>query len=328
MQFLRTVITLLMMSCYSKSANSDPKQSIAPDIKYQELPASLKDKTILILGDSTMRRLNIHGFGSILPPCKLIKSTNRCGLSNYTGIPYVKSPVQVVDGNEGPFVYGVTNPGCTDCGGCAPSFSDCDSISLEYFPIEFAKDTEFQSKNYRYTQETIALKYIANRNYDFIIFSTGLHDVRYTNVTNIDPFKKNVLWYTKLLLKAIRLKTTKLIWLSTTAVRKDLQPELYQTLTSNAKLSPMNKAAMHIMDRLSVAAIDIYTPTLDPRLQASCFDGVHYNNIVYEAIAQRLVRDAYGINCRAFHSHRDKDLSAFCHSSPVHMELCFGGAIP
>ena len=237
----------------------------------------------------------------------MIKSTpdsNFCTWGDYYGYPSTIVDKTVPLG-LGPLGFGRTNRGCSDCGACGPRIWECaDGAMVEFVGIEFAKDVEYQSDVYNTTQENIINHYLRKQAPYQIVFNTGLHDMgvdmrgvdvgspeRLKKFGLVDSYGENLLWYGRLLKKTLEPHGTFFVWLSTTSIRADLQPEVYKETTNNAKSELLNIAASKVMHTLGIPVIDLYAISRLPYFQNLNNDGVHYggdDDLFYKLVAFHL----------------------------------------
>ena len=176
---------------------------------------------ILYMGDSTMS----HLFSQSKPAfrgksvCKELVPFAKCNIAKYLGFTQVDESDWV---RPGPTVGPACNvqkchPGCSECTSCAPAKYVCsNNRSMEYIPIEFARDVEVQSTNGKMssTQEHVG-RYLMDHPKDLCVVSTGLHDAALTDQERM--FTRNVLVY----LELIRPGCKRIVWITSTAVRGD-----------------------------------------------------------------------------------------------------------
>ena len=156
---------------------------------------------------------------------------------------------------EGPIKFGYKHSYCTDCDGCDSHVLSCtiasydilqrceNSDSIEsyfgpsysgYLSVEFARDVELQTLEYKTTQENLVSNYIGNqwnkpveRILEFgrpiCVVSTGHHDVAIPNIT-LDVYLQNVQWYLELLVE----ECDYVIWIGNNCPATDTY---YQTIS-------------------------------------------------------------------------------------------------
>lgn len=216
----------------------------------------------LFIGDSTMSRL----FQTFMRPQYDVrqKTAGRCDNCPYYGMAKNRFPrkTPVVSEVEGPFVFGLQNPGCSDCFGCnnrliSRTQTGRMNSSWEYLGIEFARDTELQcsydNKQSTSTQET-ASDYIRNKTYTHIFFNTGIHDKLLCNIRHISnqtcilKYELNIWNYAHKLKLAVDSKLTRLVFITTSYQKTQSQDEYTQSL---------NAAAVRVMKNLHIEVIDI-----------------------------------------------------------------------
>jgi len=156
---------------------------------------------------------------------------DRCRFNQLYGLKYRVNnewtPPDYANNTEGPVRYGAKNPHCTDCSGCYSDFVmvrdgllspeaschiDKDAPPLVYggfLSVEFARDVEMQTPEYRTTQENIAAFLSRTFNSDrsveafgrpVCVVCVGHHDVLIPGIT-LSRFVENVEWYLGLLIQ-------------------------------------------------------------------------------------------------------------------------------
>ena len=163
----------------------------------------------LFAGDSTMFRLVNHiPLPDLHPDDReglVVKSASRCDLMEYFNLSRAEIWKLPSLDLEGPCAYGLQNPFCNDCSGCNANRrvfrrsrlldNVTTQTSYEYVPIEFARDTEFQTPTTTTSQKSLAL-YLQALPYkhDACVMSAGIHDIALKNVT-FGMFASNVFDY-------------------------------------------------------------------------------------------------------------------------------------
>ena len=192
------------------------------------------------------------------------KTAGRCDNCPYYGMAKNRFPrkTPVASEVEGPIVFGLANPGCSDCSGCDSfliSRTETGRVnsSWEFLRIEFARDTELQcsydNKQSTSTQET-ASDYIRNKTYTHIFFNTGIHDKLLCDIRHISnqtctlKYERNLWNYAHKLKMAVGSKLTRLVYISTS--HKKIQSQ--EKYTDN-----LNAVAMRVMKSLNIEMIDI-----------------------------------------------------------------------
>lgn len=155
--------------------------------------AAYRGGRLVFLGDSQMAKLYLKSRDS-LEKCSDKKKMGRCGNMEYLlGTKLLNWTAPNHSLLEGPFVYGLSNPGCTDmssegtqdvlCRGKLGNRTNKQETGyeweLEYLGVEFARDVEVQTDRIRTTQEAAA-HYMCNRSAprpSAIVVNTGVHDV-------------------------------------------------------------------------------------------------------------------------------------------------------
>jgi hypothetical protein len=128
------------------------------------------------------------------------------------------------DRGEGPVKFGYSNPYCTDCDGCDTKLLTCSlwksddapcsdeaastnggNYTCGYLSVEFARDVELQTDQYKTTQENLLSVYIAehwNAPIEMIeefgrplsVVSAGHHVIWLPNITK-EIYLENIHWY-------------------------------------------------------------------------------------------------------------------------------------
>lgn len=185
------------------------RRFVGPVLRKNATDAENAAFHLLFLGDSTIMRLSrALPFDKLSPghdTWNKAKRASRCDVMEYLGLSRRESWVLPSITMEGPCAYGFENPFCTDCSGCNAfqiSFpgrndeeDDVTGSTFEYLPIEFARDTEFQTPLTATSQETVTL-YLSSLDYtqDLCVLSAGLHDSSLSNFT-ASRFAGNVMDY-------------------------------------------------------------------------------------------------------------------------------------
>lgn len=229
----------------------------------------------VFLGDSTMNRL----FDSIIKTkrsCKSVKrAPGRCNLLPYLGQKKRKKWTKPSK-NEGPHMYGLNHPFCTDCHECNSELYDCGKHTFEYISVEFARDVEIQTPTSNTTQETIA-QYLQLKECDIFckcVVNSGIHDMALPHLTD-QLYVKHVHFYVQQLVNSCQ----NVVWMSMTAVRGD-------------KGFPQNNGRIHRWNMLikgmlhknfpKVGFIDVFSMSNFTNLH---FDNVHLKRSGYDLIA-------------------------------------------
>jgi hypothetical protein len=154
-------------------------------------------RKIVILGDSNAHRLTVESdliFKKMSSFNKVGKpSVTRCGLCSYMAVDCTEKqwfiPPKMM--GIGPALFGLQFPFCSDCSSCFATKryyykkiaqnnnSILRKLSMEYLPVEYAKDYTIQTLAMNTTQENV-VKYLNKSNHgpgDYVIFNTGLHDI-------------------------------------------------------------------------------------------------------------------------------------------------------
>lgn len=247
-------------------------------------PACFRDKHVVLMGDSTMARA-AAAFQEMFN-CTLVRAGSRCDFSSYYGDAVRNSThSKQIPPGSGPCGHGLSNRGCMDCSGCHPTQWHCSilNITVELIGIEFARDMEYPTAFGDFTQESIIRGYMA-RTYDAappyaIAFSTGLHDLGVQGTNTKLPiafYEENVEWLTSLLHDSFRVRGSRLMWISTSAIVPETQDPRYRSDTANDAILEYNKAAERVMRKWLVPAYDVFPLTQKPEIKALCRDGIHY----------------------------------------------------
>ena len=217
---------------------------------------------------------------------------------------------------EGPLVFGLENPYCTDCSGCESEVTACtilkddnvdectadiirqrdidDSVSSYtgpsyggFFSVEFARDVELQTVEYSTTQENLISKYIADQwnTVDLVlefgrpicVVSTGHHDVIVPNVT-LDVYLYNVNWYLELLLQ----QCDYIIWTTNNApLTDDYEQTVDGTYEWNMAVLHLLNSTANDMIRNQVFFLDVFNASITYPKD----DNIHMNPSWYEKLA-------------------------------------------
>jgi hypothetical protein len=222
----------------------------------------------IFLGDSTMAMLwRMSPLQSYLTEKAVVKRdcghvyncdttyAGRCGINEPLQVP--RSATEWTRPNftraEGPVHNGWYNPYCHDCAGCnsvtltcrpkheeqeQSNRSQCPSNTARntsqamyggFVAIEFARDVEFPSLDYRTTQETVVRGYLEQQwnapntrlltdfGRPICVVSAGFHDAAIPNITQAS-YMANVAWYVNLLLDHA---CAHVVWLGNTCPQTD-----------------------------------------------------------------------------------------------------------
>ena len=179
------------------------------------LPTGVAAESIswAFIGSSTMSRTfeqvrRIHGVDRRWPGHR--HRSSRCDLHKFLNVKLLPAANWSLPdlGKEGPHVFGLEHPGCHDCSHCHGWRSGETRPSVEYIPIEFARDVEYQTKSTRTTQETASL-YLARRPRDICVVSAGIHDISIPQITD-KQFFLNVGFY----LQQLRRGCVRIVWVT------------------------------------------------------------------------------------------------------------------
>lgn len=200
-----------------------------------------------------------HKLNSQVNPCWSnlnceVRHADRCGMSTVFDFHHPrewKKP-KLFPNFEGPASYGSTHPYCSDCVGCDPEFLHCEkrddkqgflNFGLDYgsasidkckeeklvyggfMVIEYARDVELQTADFRTTQENTA--WYIHQHYNtpelletwgkpICVISTGFHDMILlvkTDHFNIEKYIENVVWY----LSIMKEVCSHIVWMTNTA---------------------------------------------------------------------------------------------------------------
>ena len=87
---------------------------------------------------------------------------------------------------EGPVGYGKHRPGCRDCSDCQPYLCTGGDThqkqSLEFLPVEFARDVTLQTAAFNTSQEVVA-EYLPEHPKDVCVVGAGLDDMKVVKKT-------------------------------------------------------------------------------------------------------------------------------------------------
>ena len=292
------------------------KAYVIPDRRVSCL---LRFPKYVFLGDSQMYHLFLVIIRSLSTfSCVSVRTGARCGnLGNYYRIQelqhaeYQKPNFSKL---EGPLVYGLSNPGCSDCGGCDAALFTCQSkagetISLEYLPMEFIKDVELQSVLARTSQENI-MHYLAQSdsvNNSIFVLNSGLHDLLvvdllagarqgeyeklesltekelFSLLSTADIYESNVKWLASLFKQY---NVSSVTFLATSAIK---QPRP----NTNMLIKTFNQHAFSAMVSTGHSYLDTFS-LLDSQKTQSLFSDVvhvhHGGSIYYETVRDLLLR--------------------------------------
>jgi hypothetical protein len=177
------------------------------------LPPPYHNRRWAFFGDSTMARLtktgkltNLLNTGASMTQCNCRRrSANRCNVCETLG--FVKAATWIPPNStiEGPMLFGLEHPQCQDCSGCNPQLVECNALpcnssTMSYFSIEFARDVEIQTTLTRTTQEAVSLYLEKQQSLEHpftCVVSTGAHDMNGT--MTLETIIKNIDWYLGLL---------------------------------------------------------------------------------------------------------------------------------
>lgn len=215
---------------------------------------------------------------------------------------------------EGPLLYGLNNPYCTDCSGCDSEVISCTVIKVDktdrctdpndsnpvasyigpsyggFLSVEFARDVELQTSEYSTTQENLIPKYIANQwnkpielVYDFgrpiCLVSTGHHDVSVPNMT-LAIYLENVHWYLELLVQ----QCDYIVWISNNApATNDYEQTIDGTYEWNMAVFDL---LLHSDGpiRTNVFFLDVFNASITYAKD----DNIHMSPLWYKALASFL----------------------------------------
>lgn len=157
------------------------------------------------------------------------RHASRCNLNQDFGLPYRPNRQWFPPNNtlgEGPLLYGLRNPYCSDCMGCSSEFVVCTNLTNNnsrtcpdsalktlyyggYISMEFARDVKIQTPHFGTSQENIALGFLNSTQWNQELISSsfgptacvigsGFHDMLVPSIT-LPRFIANVKWYLRLL---------------------------------------------------------------------------------------------------------------------------------
>jgi hypothetical protein len=255
------------------------------------------------------------------------READRCELNDAFGLPYAEEwiPPEPLT-FSGPIKFGSMNPFCTDCSGCSLQFLECRSLEsvrnshllldendgmistadIEklsspkncdsarrarryggFIPMEFARDAEIQTPEYRTTQENVGAyigrvwntpELLQDWGKPICVIGAGNHDVAVVGIT-LDSFVENA----RFMLTSMMDACEHMIWLGNTAnVNETLHPEFKQT-----------KQTMQIWDRAvkemivkepSLHRMMSYIDVIDAAYNFPHADHIHMHNCWYEKL--------------------------------------------
>lgn len=129
-------------------------------------------------------------FRSIFENCDVKKRASRCDVMEYFNLTRAKNWHPPEKEKEGPSHFGLKSPFCTDCSGCNAFFMRCINITIEYIPVEFSRDREYQTQLSSTSQETV-IQYLRkeNRQNSWVVMNSGLHDFDFTANVYLENMK-------------------------------------------------------------------------------------------------------------------------------------------
>ena len=189
-----------------------------------ELASAPENISWAFIGSSVMRRTfkaitTVHNIYNRWKWKGTYAYAERCNVGQFLGMKTVPSEnwSKPEYGKEGPLAFGLSNPGCADCSSCTAWRNGEAAPSVDYLPVEFARDVEIQTDATSTTQEAVG-QYLARRGREICIVSAGVHDLAIPNVTK-DTFFRNVAFYTRQLKRGC----AKIVWVTMSSVRGDAQ---------------------------------------------------------------------------------------------------------
>jgi hypothetical protein len=299
-----------------------PKTNIlSSDTNGDGETSPLDNQRWLFLGDSTMKRLfDRSALKAVLVLEPLIKSqdgclgqvsceehlADRCKLNENLGLPYAEQWLPPDPSMfEGPKKFGASNPFCTDCSGCQTQILECrtqndvDAIAKTntrslskcskrryggFITMEFARDTEIQTPEFRTTQENVAA--YVDRVWNtpdmlhawgkpICVLGTGNHDILLDGITTVD-FIKNV----RFMLTSMMPSCEHMIWLgNTTNGRKS---EFLQTMK---QMKVWDRAVKELLEsEPELRNVMSFLDVLDASLTFPHADFIHMGDTWYEQL--------------------------------------------
>lgn len=246
-------------------------------------------KRFILIGDSTMARARDSLSSIAFQNCSVTKTASRCDFSEFYGLPYNQTALQVpVPRHVGPAVNGLNNRGCWDCSGCESKVIECADGDIEYHGIEFAADVEYPTNGSSLTQESIIAGYMSKRaipNCDYVVFNFGIHD---TATTGDAPeiFGQQLDYVCELLLQLY--SPHNLLYVTSTYPYATLQPEEWRNITSPSAIFGLNRESRRVMQKRNINVLDVATMSTLPVFQALYEDAVHIggsNGAWYRSVA-------------------------------------------
>ena len=251
----------------------------------------------VLLGDSTMGRLWEWGImqqmrpGWSSPGCKVLNSSGRCDMLAYLGFPRAAHWNPPQRSREGPGVstYGSEHPFCITasakyavkeaCDGHEPGAIDM--VTVEYLPVQQARDVELQSPTTPTTQDTVAAYYEQQQQQDVCILNTGLHEADLMPEISDLTYVANVHHYVGLLARHCRA----MLWLSTSKTRDDVLEK--QSNTHISRRNGMVRAMLQERHR-AVFFLDLWALSDVPKNSTLRDDNVHFKGAYYRALGRYL----------------------------------------
>jgi len=185
---------------------------------------------------------------------------------------------------QGPEMYGLHNPFCSDMNGWGPYTIGDGTKSVEFLNVEFAQDVEIQTKNTFTTQEAVAL-YLKNEKKDdhVCVVNAGIHDQTLLKTPDVpkDQFVKNVQSYLKLLESVCG----NLVWVGITEVQ-EINPE--RNLQRNSVSLKWNQQVYSMIVNTfpeNCFIIDVWNESVAATFKGGGRQNIHYDEPYYSDFA-------------------------------------------
>ena len=322
--------TKFPLSCtWSPSAASQCQETISRWFCHKS--SKSKDalgRRFLVFGDSTMStnhlskhfiNLTIRDDTTMLPNNYHFRTHHgdRCNEQTIMKLAYPENRVWIAPNHtlgEGPLGFGARQPFCSDCGGCNSLFTVCSvsknygsitpqsrAISMSnftpviyggYFKVEFARDVEMQTPQYRTSQENIAA--FVERAYNkpqllkdwngrpVCLISAAHHDAAIPNIAQ-DVCVSNVRWYIQLM----QPQCDFIIWLGA-----NLPAGFAEYAQSPARTTSWNTAVRDMIEAqpdLNTVFVDVLEAS-HTECKTKAGDNIHMEDSWYEALADVFVQ--------------------------------------
>ena len=250
------------------------------------------EQQVLFMGDSTMFRLwrEARAFQNGEPLLSKIITTGRCNWLRSFGIKPSKVWRKPNPKKEGPALYGLENPWCTDCSGCSSyvvfpkgkklkqKILGTHFLTMDYIAVEFARDVEMQSVYGNTTQETLS-RYLQLqfKTYSVCVLNEGIHDQRLHGFMAED-YVLNVMELLELFVPVC----LNIIWIEMTAPRGDEDKPQTKVITQEWNIALYSYLNNHRHPNVSLMRV------FNQSLKAMHKDNVHMHQSWYEEMARTM----------------------------------------